>query len=303
MEQTSQWPAADSEADNRYFDYIIKRYQAYPNIIWDVSKEALNNKRCSEEYGVERIQRIRRLDAYQRLVSVHDYGFCSRNTEHVDFISIQSWTGTIYRDMLEIREKFPHLPIFNIEHGGYEESPYTVFPGSYVDAEHCLRRNYLIQFAGAYSTYYWQGAAWNAVIHNPFEQPEDFIKPKFEWYGHLIDFFEKYPFHEYVPDFERNQSGYCLSNEKDTMLFYVPKENYQLSLYYNHPVGRPDGTAQWFNTLTGEYTEPQPASKYFYPPLLKGKQTRSSSENTNKAFLLTGRPSDSMHRPPGALTI
>ena len=49
------WPDAETEADNMYFDYIIKRYQAYSNIVWDVSKEALNNKRCSEAYGVERI--------------------------------------------------------------------------------------------------------------------------------------------------------------------------------------------------------------------------------------------------------
>lgn len=37
------WPPAESDADNRYFDYIIKRYQAFPNVLWDVSKEALNN--------------------------------------------------------------------------------------------------------------------------------------------------------------------------------------------------------------------------------------------------------------------
>jgi len=35
------WPAANSAADNRYFDYVVKRYQAYPNLIWDISKEAL----------------------------------------------------------------------------------------------------------------------------------------------------------------------------------------------------------------------------------------------------------------------
>ncbi|MEM9161069.1 MAG: hypothetical protein AAGB46_18620, partial [Verrucomicrobiota bacterium] len=194
------------------------------------------------------------------------------NTEHVDFISIQTWSASIYRDMLEIREEYPQLPIFNIEHGGYEESPYTVFPGSYDDAAHCLRRNYLIQFAGAYSTYYWQGAAWNAIIHNPFEQPADFVKPKFEWYGHLIDFFEKYPFHEYAPDPERNQSAYCLSNGKDTMLYYVPKENYQLSLYWQHPVAQPGGTIQWFNTLTGGYTKEVPStSKYFFQSPFEGE--------------------------------
>lgn len=34
------WPDAGSKADNRYFDYVVKRYQAYPNLVWDISKEA-----------------------------------------------------------------------------------------------------------------------------------------------------------------------------------------------------------------------------------------------------------------------
>ncbi|MEL7120822.1 MAG: DUF5060 domain-containing protein [Bacteroidota bacterium] len=89
------WPAVETEADNMYFDYIIKRYQAFSNVIWDVSKEALNNKRCTEEYGRERISRIDSLDAYDRLVTVHDYGFCNRNTDVVDFISTQDWSINI----------------------------------------------------------------------------------------------------------------------------------------------------------------------------------------------------------------
>jgi len=39
-----------SAEDNRYFDYVIKRYQAFPNIIWDVSKEALDYGRCDIPY-------------------------------------------------------------------------------------------------------------------------------------------------------------------------------------------------------------------------------------------------------------
>ena len=30
------WPASDSIEDNRYFDYVVARYQAYPNILWDI---------------------------------------------------------------------------------------------------------------------------------------------------------------------------------------------------------------------------------------------------------------------------
>ncbi len=34
------WPEARSAEDNRHFDYVIKRYQAFSNIVWDISKEA-----------------------------------------------------------------------------------------------------------------------------------------------------------------------------------------------------------------------------------------------------------------------
>jgi hypothetical protein len=247
------WPETESEADNRYFDYLIKRYQAFPNMLWDVSKEALNNRRCTEAYALERIDRIRRLDAYGRLVTVHDYGFCKRNAAAVDFISIQLWKATLYSDMLAIYRTF-EKPVLNIEHGGYEESPYVVWPGDYVDAAICLRRNYLCYFAGTYATYYWQGAAWNAVIHDPFAQPEDFSKPKFEYYRHLLQFLTDIEYDRFRPCPERNASGYCLKSDDGRYLFYLPRENHQISLWSVFKGSSGMATVQWFNTLTGAYS-------------------------------------------------
>ena len=93
------WPEMESEADNMYYDYVIKRYQAFPNIIWDVSKEALHRTRATKEYILERIERTRKLDTYNRLVSVHDFGFCQKSiriksilspckTGNIPFISV-----------------------------------------------------------------------------------------------------------------------------------------------------------------------------------------------------------------------
>ena len=36
------WPAPGSKDEERYFRYVTARYQAYPNVVWDVSKEAFN---------------------------------------------------------------------------------------------------------------------------------------------------------------------------------------------------------------------------------------------------------------------
>ncbi|CAM3334790.1 DUF4038 domain-containing protein [Zobellia roscoffensis] len=251
------WPEMESEADNRYYNYVIKRYQAFPNIIWDVSKEALHKTRATAGYISERIERTRKLDSYGRLVSVHDYGFCRNHADEVDFISMQNWQHTLYQNMLNARNDFPNKPIFNIEHGGYEASPYVVFPGAYTDAEVCLRRNYMCLFAGGYTTYYWQGASWNALIHNPFEQPKDFQKPHFEYFTHMRKLFDSAPFENFEANSRYNGSGYNLTNKKDgIILLYTPKENHYTSakVQVSREFNFENATQQWFNTLTGEFT-------------------------------------------------
>lgn len=258
------WPEMNSDADNMYYDYVIKRYQAYPNLIWDVSKEALHYERATTEYILERIERARKLDSYNRLISVHDYGFCRNNADQVDFISMQNWTHTLYQHMSDARNDFPKKPIFNIEHGGYEESPYVVFPGAYVNAKTCLRRNYMCLFAGGYTTYYWQGASWNVLIHNPFEQPDNFIKPHFDYFTHLRNLFESVHFENCKPTPVANNAGYCLTNKKDgVVLVYAPKENQWVSAdrAISGVFGWKQATQQWFNTLTGEYSPVEPYVK------------------------------------------
>lgn len=254
------WPEMNSDADNLYYDYVIKRYQAFPNIVWDVSKEALHHKRATKQYIIERIERTRSLDSFKRLVSVHDYGFCRNHADLVDFISMQNWKHTLYQHMLDAAEEFPDKPIFNIEHGGYEESPYVVFPGAYTNAEVCLRRNYMCLFAGGYTTYYWQGASWNAVIHNPFEQSDDFVKPHFEYFTHMAKLCELARFENCKPSTRFNSSGYSLANRKDGIaLLYTPKENHSIG---GSPLLKEfnddQATRQWFNTLTGELTKEEP---------------------------------------------
>ncbi|ANQ51443.1 DUF4038 domain-containing protein [Flammeovirga sp. MY04] len=254
------WPDMNTEEDNRYYDYVIKRYQAFPNIVWDVSKEALLYGRATNEYISERIQRAKSLDAYDRMISVHDYGFCKRHPDEVDFISMQNWERALYQRMLDAKNEFKKKPIFNIEHGGYEEAPLQVFPGAYTNAEACLRRNYECIFAGGYTTYYWQSASWNVVIHNPFEQGDDFEKPHFEYFTHMANLFEKFNFENFEPLSWFNSSGYNLTNKKDgVVMMYTPKECQWIGVA--NVVKKFDASEakqQWFNTLTGEFSDEEP---------------------------------------------
>jgi hypothetical protein len=277
------WPDMNTEADNMYFDYVAKRYGAFPNIVWDISKEALYYGRADEAYIKNRIERLRAINHFERLVTVHDYKYCSKYPEQVDFISTQDWGSDIYNRMLNVRKRFPNKVIYNIEHGGYEESPYTVFPGDYTNAEVVVRRNWLTLFAGVYSTHYWQANAWNVIIYNPYENPDKSMHPKFEYFESLSEFFTRFPFSDFTPAPGKNGSGYNLVNKDATHLIYVSKDNYQMSRGGWYLMPKDDGTNirnfYWFNTLTGEYTKPA--------RIVKGQQFISPWRSVADAVLIT----------------
>lgn len=250
-----KWAETQSEADNLYFDYVIKRYQAFSNIVWDISKEAILYGNVGDSYILERIERVRRLDTYKRLVTVHDFGFCVRNRESVDIMSHQDWSINLYADMLRNSEKYTEKPIFNIEHGGYEECDYEVFCGNYINAEACLKRNYECLFAGTYTTYYWQGCSWNVLIDDWDTNPSITYKPKMSYFRYMSDFFTKYPYHNFKPTPKHNSSSFALGDGDGTYLFYVPKESYKMSANKIMKDEAKKLSFQWFNTHTGEYSE------------------------------------------------
>lgn len=253
------WPDACSIADNMYFDYVVKRYSPFTNILWDISKEALAYGRCDAHYIINRILRLRKLDTYKRLLTVHEYNFCKKYQDLVDIISIQSWDLDIYKETRRLTSLHSNKPVLNLEHGGYEEGPYQVFTGHYTNAKTCLKRNYHIMFAGAYSAYYWQPLSW-CITLMPWEATPE---PHFDYYKHMIDFFTTYDYSQLYPvdKFGRfSGGGYLLANTENTLVVgYIPKENYGIGIgYVDHFKGI--GTYRFFNTITGEYTSKTPLS-------------------------------------------
>lgn len=244
------WPEAESAADNRYFDYVVKRYQAYPNLVWDISKEALDYGHDDIDYITRRIERLRKLDAHDRLVTVHDYLYCKSFPDQVDFISIQEWQPFLYHRMLQVAETHSNEPVFNIEHGGYEKTTHSIFDGAYTDPETCLDRCYQCLFAGTYPTYYWQNTSWYNVVTEPFALPEG-EQPHFAYYKHLTDFIGQFNFNE----LRASQETFLppmLSDGKGTFLFYCP-ENRRGVFGRTKQIGTGVIQFRWFDPLTGEY--------------------------------------------------
>jgi len=161
----------------------------FPNIVWDISKEALSYGRCDMDYVNERIERVRKNDTYKWLLTVHDYGYCQKFPEKVDFISIQTWQSDLYNRMRDLDEL------------------------------------------------------------NDTEQP------KMEYYKYLSALFERYDYSDLSP-VNRSTSGYCLSDNQDLYMYFIPSNNYAI-----HTTIKGDGDLQlkvtWFNPLKGEYSDEQ----------------------------------------------
>ncbi len=253
------WPDMNTDADNRYFDYVIKRYQAFPNIHWDISKEAFAYGRADTEYILERIDRARRLDVFDRLLTVHAGSFAVAHPEVVDFASVQNWANDITPVLRKTVDGIDK-PVLMVETGCYEHTNYTVFSGTYDDAETCLDRAYRSIFAGAYASYYWQSAAWNVIVADLQSLPA-VERPKLEYYAHMAKVFDGSRFADLVPP-DRNpcNSAYALTDGDQYFRMYVPAENH--SLYCARFGTYPNGfIIRWFNTLTGETTTERFADK------------------------------------------
>ena len=257
------WPMADSEHDNRYFDYVVRRYQAFPNLIWDVSKEALGYGHNDVNYITKRIQRLRKLDHFDRLVTVHAYGYCKRFPDQVDFVSVQTWLSELHGVMRKICGEMPGKPILNIEHGGYERGPYVVFTGNYTSPEVCLERAWKCVFAGTYPTHYWQGAAWNAIVPDVSElAPND--RPRLEYYRHMRSFVDRYKVDRLRAGEQHSNGGFCLNNGKDLFIYMVPKECDFIGVRPPKNFEFKTLVGTWFNPYDGSYSEPvkQPRTQW-----------------------------------------
>lgn len=230
-----------------------KRYQAYPNLIWDVSKETLGYGHNDVNYITRRIERFRKLDVYDRLITVHAYDYGKRFPDEIDFVSVQTWVSELCRAMQTIVKEFPDKPILNIEHGGYERGPYTVFNGNYTSPETCLERAYLCIFAGTYPTHYWQGAAWNVIFPN-IEELSVEERPKLHYYRILRDFVDKYKVETLIAGEMKSNAGFSLHNGEDFYIYLVPAECEFLNLRPRRDRGNTLRLA-WFNPRTGKYAD------------------------------------------------
>lgn len=197
-----QWPAFGSADDDRYWRYLVARYQAYSNVVWNLSKEGWYVKDTG--YWNSRVDLIRRLDAYRRLVTIHDV-----NLPTCDFLADQQHSD-FYNHILRERQARP-WPVVNVEFG-YEPGPIATYGNT--NPEELRRRLWQIYMAGGYGVYYYCDTAWDVVLLEP--EPRGY-----DWMAALLKAFRRVPYWEMEPDNELTDRGLCLAKPGEHYLVYL----------------------------------------------------------------------------------
>jgi Protein of unknown function (DUF4038)/Domain of unknown function (DUF5060) len=110
-----KWPANGSREDDLYFNYVLARYQAYPNIVWDFAKESNNEPDVAYKSG--RIKLIHDQDAYGHPVSTHTdeaYYASAASNGLLDFRTDQNTQSNFYGTVISQRNA-DAWPVINAE--------------------------------------------------------------------------------------------------------------------------------------------------------------------------------------------
>lgn len=239
-----RWPAPGSEQERRYFKYVAARYQAFPNLVWDFSKEAYNEKNNALQHSL--INLVGAEDAYRHLTVVHDddaYEWDPDLSLNLDFRTDQQHGN--YAAAIAFDRAMRARPVVNVELGyeyGVDKLP-THNHRNQSDWKEHLRRAYVIYFAGGYGAYYYNNTAWDVVKPDP--EP-----PGMTRWQTLKETLSALPYWRMSPCNELAIGGPGLCDSGRTRAFYVEADRITVNLRAMDG----DAAAVWVNTWTGERT-------------------------------------------------
>jgi len=200
------WPANGSPEDDMYYRWLLARYAAYPNVTWDIAKEAHYEKDL--DYKLGRLRYFRTADPYHRLLTVHDdrvnYDRGVYN-ELVDYRSDQQHTD--WRETMLAHLQQRAWPVINTEFG-YECGPKGPDDKTYSKAqlpEEVCRRAWEVYMAGGFGAYYYTYTAWDII------RPKD-TPPGYQYFKNLRDFFNSTGYWKMKPVEGVASDGYCLAD-------------------------------------------------------------------------------------------
>ena len=253
------WPAKGSAEEKLFFTMLIARYAAYPNLIWDFSKEAHNEKDLAYKQGW--LKFLRDADPYHHLRTVHDDDVANDSGAYdglTDFRADQhhgngngkgknaNHTGSKHEKILAQRQRRA-WPVANVESdyecgaGGLNDKTY----GGAMTAETTVATLWDIAMAGGYTGYYYTYTAWDVI--RPLDEPQGYTYMK-----HFGDFWRATDYWLLQPADKLVSTGWCLANPGKEYVAYQNKPE-PFTLEISGAAGKLAG--EWFNPFTGKTTE------------------------------------------------
>jgi hypothetical protein len=238
-----KWPVRGSAEEKLFLRWLVARYAAYPNVLWDFSKEAHNEKDLPYKQGV--LKYIRQLDPYHHLMTVHDDDQANDSgayDELTDYRADQQH-GKWHEVILSQRQRRA-WPVVNVEFG-YEHGPQGTNDLTYrvgQPPEEVCRRAWEIQMAGGYTAYYYTYTAWDVV--RPLDLP-----PGYAYFKHFGDFWRATGYWKLEPSDKLVNRGWCLAQPgREYVVFQKQPQPFTLEIAgANSPL-----KGEWFNPRTGK---------------------------------------------------
>lgn len=255
------WPEMCSADDNRYWRYVVARYQAFANIILDPGKETFNRPAT---YVQDRIRFIKSLDGYQRITTVHDP--CHMKPWHDWPYHRRNWDPEreVADGMVDFKSDQIHLfwyedavgnyraaerPYVNIEYG-YETGMREIPTNNPLRVQHwreVLRRSWLVAMGGGYINYYYLNTAWTVFLQRP-------IPPGYAAHLAYRKFWESTSYWLLAPDnapVGNAELVYCRCNPgQEYVVFDEAGRGFDLDA-----TGDGVYNARWFNPVGDEYVD------------------------------------------------
>ncbi len=237
------WPAKRSAEEDLFFRWLVARFAAFPNVHWDFSKEAHNEKDL--DYKLQRIAFLRQSDPYHRPITIHDDRATYDRGAYKDVLDYRSdqqhskWHETL----LNHRSQQP-WPVVNVEFG-YEHGPGGLTDKTYnvvQPPEEVCRRAWEVQMAGGYGAYYYTYTAWDVI--RPQDNP-----PGYAYFKYLRDFFTGTGYWRMEPKDDLVSAGYCLAEPgREYVVFQNNAQAFSLKLEgLKAPLN-----AEWYQPLSGK---------------------------------------------------
>lgn len=251
------WPVRGSDDEKLFFRWLAARYAAYPNIIWDFSKEAHNEKDVA--YKQAWLKWLRENDPYHHLITVHDDDGPNDSGEYdafTDFRADQNH-GNLARPESGNRRVNNHekilaqrarraWPVANVE-SDYECGPGGSGDKTYREAQlpnAMMDTLWEIAMAGGYVAYYYTYTAWDVV--RPLDVPPGYAMMK-----HFNNFWRATEYWKLEPSDKLVSVGYCLANSGQEYVVFQ-KQAVPFSLEISNAKSMLQ--AEWFNLRTGNRT-------------------------------------------------